>query len=88
MAFWVVVLCNVVAGYQHFRGPCYPTAMLHSTTTQKNTNFVSSYWLQVTRPSKSFCPNNATGHCIVNIVSSLPHSHPASVGRRHLSRTM
>jgi hypothetical protein len=20
--FWVMMLCNVVVGYQHFRGPC------------------------------------------------------------------
>jgi len=22
VVFWVVVPCNVVVGYQHFRGPC------------------------------------------------------------------
>jgi len=21
--FWVVMLCSVVVGYQHFKGPCY-----------------------------------------------------------------
>jgi len=51
IVFWIVTPCNVVAQYQHFRGPCYrqkghpkcwySTATLHGIiTTQMRSTWI------------------------------------------------